>query len=71
MRNRELSEHTFPAFGRNQWINSGKPRNGRLSPSGPSGHVPNTADFLTVIAEETGGGVIWFVLMAGLKVKQS
>ena len=69
MRNREPSEHTVPAFGRNQRINSGKPRNSRLSASGPSGHVPNTADLLTVIAEQMGG--IWFVLMVGLKVKQS
>jgi hypothetical protein len=69
MRNREPSEYTVRAFGRNQLLNSGKPRNGRLSASSPSGHVPNTADLLTVIAEQTGG--IWFVLMDRLKVKQS
>jgi hypothetical protein len=69
MRNRELTEHTVPVVGRNHWRNSGKPRNSRLSASSPSDHVPNTADLLTVIAEQTGG--IWFVLMAGLNVKQS
>jgi hypothetical protein len=39
-------------------MNPGKPRNSRLLANSLSGHVPNTADLLTVIAEQMGGHLV-------------